>query len=125
MSKVILIIEDNPDNMQLAEEILADAGYLTVPTTRAEDGIERLLKGGIDLTLMDISLPDMDGLEATRIIKSDNTLKSVPVIGLSAHAMTSDRQAALDAGCDDYQTKPIDEDALLESIQHILESYSE
>ncbi len=119
MKKTILIIEDNADNMALADEILDDAGYNTVQVTRAEDGIERMKQGGIDLVLMDISLPDMDGLEATRIIKADDKLKLIPVLGLSAHAMVHDKEAALDAGCDDYQTKPINEDVLLERI-HVL-----
>ena len=106
--------------MVLAEQILEDAGFDIVQATRAEDGIECLKQGEIDLVLMDISLPDMDGLEATRIIKADEKLKAIPVIGLSAHAMTSDREAALSAGCDDYQTKPIEEDLLLNMINQLL-----
>lgn len=120
MKKTILVIEDNLDNMMLVEEILADAGFNSVQATRAEEGIDRLHQGGIDLVLMDISLPDMDGLEATRIIKADEKLKGIPVIGLSAHAMKSDREAAIAAGCDDYQTKPIDEVFLLESIRRFI-----
>lgn len=118
--KTILIIEDNPDNMALVEEILEDAGFITVQAMRAEDGIERLQQGGIDLVLMDMSLPEMDGLEATRVIKADSSLKAMSVIGLSAHAMQSDRDKALEAGCDDYLTKPIDEEALLEMISQLL-----
>lgn len=120
MKKTILVVEDNPDNMALVEEILEDAGYEIVPVVRAEDGIERLSLGGIDLILMDISLPEMDGLEATRIIKSDDRLKSIPIIGLSAHAMDSDRIAALSAGCNAYETKPVDEDALLSVMKNLL-----
>lgn len=122
MSKTILAVEDNPDNMALLEEILEDAGFDMVQVTRAEDGIERLQQGGIDLVLMDVSLPDMDGLEATKIIKADEAVWQIPVIGLSAHAMTSDREAALAAGCDEYQTKPLDEDMLLETINRLLNS---
>lgn len=120
MKKNILVVEDNADNMALAEEILEDAGFEAVPVTRAEDGIERLHQGGIDLVLMDISLPEMDGLEATQIIKGDGALKTIPVIGLSAHAMKSDRDAALAAGCDDYETKPINEESLLQTINRLL-----
>lgn len=123
MTKTILIIEDNPDNMALAEEILEDAGFFTVQEMRAEEGIARLQQGGIDLVLMDVSLPEMDGLEATRIIKAFETLQQIPIIGLSAHAMAKDREAALQAGCDDYQTKPIDEDALLETIDRLLSTH--
>lgn len=120
MSKTILIIEDNRDNMTLLVEILQDAGFDTLQVMRAEDGLECLHRGGIDLVIMDISLPEMDGLEATRIIKADETLKEIPVIGLSAHAMENDRRVALATGCDDYQTKPIDEDELLRIINQLL-----
>lgn len=120
MNKTILVVEDNPDNMALVEEIIEDAGFNIMQSVRAEDGIENLYKGGIDLVLMDISLPEMDGLEATKIIKADNTISSVPIIGLSAHAMDSDREAAISAGCDDYLTKPLDEELLLELINRLL-----
>jgi CheY-like chemotaxis protein len=106
--------------MALIEEILEDAGFDTAQATRAEDGIERLHQGGVDMVLMDISLPNMDGLEATRIIKADKALKVIPIIGLSAHAMQSDQTAALEAGCDAYQTKPINEDVLLTTIHRLL-----
>lgn len=120
MKKNILVIEDNPDNMELVDEILDDAGMIVTQAKRAEDGIERLSQGGIDLILMDISLPDMDGLEATRVIRADEKLKSIPIVGLSAHAMKHDKDAALSAGCNDYQTKPIDEEALLQTIHRLL-----
>jgi len=120
VKKTILVIEDNPDNMDLVDEILDDAGLNVIQATRAEDGIERLLQEGIDLVLMDISLPDMDGLEATRFIKNNEKLKTIPIVGLSAHAMKHDKDAALAAGCDDYQTKPIDEEALLLTINRLL-----
>jgi len=116
----VLVIEDNPDNMALVDEILEDAGYTIIKAERAEDGIALLGKGGVDIVLMDVSLPEMDGLEATRIIKADTNMCNVPIIGLSAHAMESDRRAALDAGCDDYETKPIDEEALLRTIKSLL-----
>lgn len=106
--------------MALMEQILDYAGFSIVQATCAEDGLKRLHQGGIDLVLMDISLPEMDGLEATRMIKADETLSAIPIMGLSAYAMQSDREAALAAGCDDYQTKPIDEDALLQAINRLL-----
>ncbi len=113
----ILVIEDNPDNMNLIEEILEDAGHTVLKATLAEDGITMLRETGADLILMDIALPQMSGLEATQIIKADATLCQTPVIALTAHAMASDRETALAAGCDHYQTKPIDEPALLNTIQ--------
>ena len=120
MKATVLVVEDNPDNMALVEEILEDASYAILKAERAEDGIDLLNKGGVDIVLMDISLPEMDGLEATKIIKADAALCNIPVVGLSAHAMESDRQAALGAGCDEYETKPIDENALLETIKRLI-----
>lgn len=120
VKKNILIIEDNPDNQVLVEEILEDAGFNSVSVSYAEEGISRLHQGGIDLVLMDVSLPDIDGLEATRIIRRDVRFKTLPIIGLSAHAMERDREAALLAGCNDYQTKPIREADLLSLITSVL-----
>lgn len=76
-----------------------------------------LRKGGIDLVLIDISLPEMDGLEATRLIRIDPDLNGLPVIALSARAMTTDRALAIDAGCDAYLTKPVDVDLLLQTVR--------
>ena len=112
----ILVIEDNPDNMDLIEEILEDEGHTVLKATLAEDGIVTLRKTGADLVVMDIALPQMSGLEATRIIKTDDALRHTPVIALTAHAMATDRETALAAGCDAYLTKPIDEAALLNAI---------
>ena len=122
MKKCILVVEDNPDNMNLVKWILEDAGYSVKEATRAEEGIATLRDQSIDLVLMDISLPGMDGLEATRVIRADKSLAIVPIIGLSAHAMENDRRKALAVGCDEYQTKPIDEDALLSVISRFLSS---
>ncbi len=121
MSNTILVVEDNPDNMALVVEILEDAEFEVIQAERAEDGIEKLYQGKINLVLMDISLPTMGGLEAIRIIKTDKVLKNIPIVGLSAHAMKSDRDAAMSAGCNEYQTKPIDEEALLSTIKRLIE----
>ena len=116
----ILVIEDNKDNMALIEDILTDEGYNIAKAHLAEEGIRMLKENKIDLIVMDISLPQMDGLSATRIIKADNKTKTIPIIALTAHAMAKDRQVALLAGCDDYLTKPIDEETLLETIRNLL-----
>lgn len=116
----ILVIEDNPDNMDLIEEILEDEGHGVLKATLAEDGIAALRHSGADLVLMDIALPQMSGLEATRIIKDDDAMRQTPVIALTAHAMATDRETALAAGCDAYVTKPIDEAALLHAIHRFL-----
>lgn len=109
----ILVIEDNLDAMSLMAEILEDEGFRVVKAWRAETGIALLKESGADLVLMDISLPKMSGLEATQIIKADETIRHVPVVALTAHAMASDREQALAAGCDDFLTKPFDEDDLV------------
>jgi len=118
---VIMVIEDNPDNMDLVTEILEDEGYVVEGFDRVKPGLERLKAGGIDLVLMDVSLPDMNGLEATRIIKADDALKNIPVLALTAHAMANDERTCLAAGCDAYLTKPIDDDLLLQRISYFLE----
>jgi len=117
----IMVIEDNPDNMDLVTEILEDEGYHVEGFERAKLGLERLQSAGIDLILMDISLPDMNGLEATRIIKQDPELSHIPIFALTAHAMANDQRMCLEAGCNAYITKPIDDDILLQHIADFLE----
>jgi len=118
----IMVIEDNPDNMDLVTEILEDEDYTVEGFDRAGTGLKRLKAGGIDLVLMDISLPDMNGLEATRLIRQDESIKDVPVLALTAHAMANDERICLDAGCDAYLTKPIDDELLLQRIAYYLEA---
>ena len=118
--KTILVIEDNPDNMDLIEEILEDEGFGLVKATLAEDGIALLKQTHVDLMVMDVSLPTMSGLEATKVIKADDATNHIPILILTAHAMKSDRETALAAGCDDFLTKPIDEEKLVETIHRLL-----
>ena len=115
--KTILIIEDNPDNLDLATEILEDEGYEIIGVDSAKEGIRLLKEGGVDMVLMDIGLPEMDGLEATRIIKSDFEIKDIPVVALTAFAMKGDKEKVLSAGCDGYLTKPLDENELVETVK--------
>jgi CheY-like chemotaxis protein len=118
--KKILIVEDVEFNLDLLVQLLEDQYQLLV----ARDGIsglETAQKEHPDLVLMDMSLPGMDGWEATRRLKSDQALKSTPVIGLSAHAMDGDAEKARQAGCDDYLTKPVDEDKLFAKLVFFLE----
>jgi CheY-like chemotaxis protein len=117
--KKILIVEDVELNTELLIQLLEDDYELVT----AEDGAEAVAKAGSErphLILMDMSLPVMDGYEATRTIKGDPELAGITIIGLSAHAMSGDDQLARDAGCDDYLTKPIDEDLLFERLEHYL-----
>jgi two-component system cell cycle response regulator DivK len=113
--KKILIVEDVELNTELLIQLLEDDYELVT----AEDGVEAVAKATAerpDLILMDMSLPVMDGYEATRTIKSNPDLAGITIIGLSAHAMSGDDQLARDAGCDDYLTKPLDEDLLFERL---------
>jgi two-component system, cell cycle response regulator DivK len=103
----VLIIEDSPTNMALNTHILGAAGYTVFEAARARAGIEIARRERPDLILMDIHMPDMDGMEATRILKEDACTKDIPVIALTALAMKGDRERILGSGCDGYIEKPI------------------
>lgn len=103
----ILIIEDSPTNMMLSVDVLENAGHTTFQANRAGAGIEIALREPLDLILMDIQLPDMDGMEATGILKTDPKTQGIPIIALTAFAMKGDRERILKAGCDGYIEKPI------------------
>jgi CheY-like chemotaxis protein len=103
----ILLIEDNQDNMTLIADVLKSLNYAVIQATNGEQGVEIATSERPDLILMDLSLPQMDGWTATRHIKSNPELTRIPIIALTAHAMIGDRERALQAGCDDYLTKPI------------------
>jgi len=115
--KTVLIVEDVELNIDLLVQILEDDYELLVAKTGAE-GVALTEQNKPDLVLMDISLPIMDGYEATRTIRK--TFPSLPVIGLSAHAMQGDADKAIAAGCTDYLTKPVDENLLLKKLQKYL-----
>ena len=104
----ILVVDDNEDNRELVSKILRIRGYLVVEAEDGKAAIKKAEDERPDLILMDISLPDIDGYEATRVIKSKAGLKDIPIIALTAHAMKGDREKALEAGCDGYIPKPID-----------------
>ncbi|MGF1589878.1 MAG: response regulator [Pleurocapsa sp.] len=116
----ILLIEDNEMNRDMLSRRLKRRGYDVLIAVDGAKGVEMTNSETPDLILMDMSLPVMDGWEATRNIKADPATKSIPVIALTAHAMSGDRQKALEAGCDDYDTKPIDLSRLLTKIQAFL-----
>ncbi len=104
----VLIVEDIQLNIELATDILKLKGWDVMQAKSAEEGIEIAKKQPPDIILMDISLPGMDGLEATKILKENSNTQNVPVIALTAHAMRGDKQKAMDAGCNGYISKPID-----------------
>ncbi len=120
-NKRVLVVEDNRDNMTLIVDILESMDYSVI---KAEDGEEGIRVAGTehpDLILMDLSLPKIDGWDATRTIKADDKLKHIPIIALTAHAMVGDRERALEAGCDDYLTKPINLRTLAQKLATFLE----
>ena len=104
----ILYVEDNDDNIYVVRTRLTRAGHTVLVATDGEQGVAMAAAERPDLILMDLGLPKLDGWEATRRLKAAPETKNIPVIALSAHAMTGDRENALAAGCDDYDTKPVD-----------------
>jgi CheY-like chemotaxis protein len=116
----ILVVEDNELNRDMLCRRLARKGFQVIEAADGERGIAAARADGPDLILMDMSLPALDGWEATRRLKSDPQTRAVPVIALTAHAMPGDRDRALEAGCDDYETKPIEFPALLAKIERLL-----
>ena len=114
----ILIVEDNMDTYELVHFILEKKGYETFLAVNGRDGVNAALKQKPDLIIMDMSMPEMDGWTATSIIKKDEQTRAIPLLALTAHALPGDRQRAMDAGCDEYITKPMDLDDLVEAIQY-------
>ena len=104
----ILVIEDNPLNMELVRALLEKLGYVVIDSGTAEEGIERAKAEQPQLILMDINLPGTDGLTATTLLKAEPTTRHIPVVALTAHAMKGDDERVQTAGCDGYMTKPID-----------------
>ena len=116
----ILLVEDNEMNQDMLTRRLERRGYQVVLAADGEQGIAMASSESPDLILMDMSLPVVDGWDATRRIKSDPTTSSIPVIALTAHAMSGDRERAMQAGCDDYDTKPIELPRLLGKVEALL-----
>ena len=113
----ILLVEDNEMNRDMLSRRLQRKGFEIGVAVDGAEGVTMALAGGWDLILMDMSLPEIDGWEATRRIRNGATGPRVPIIALTAHAMSGDREKAMAAGCDDYDTKPIDFPRLLEKIR--------
>ena len=112
----ILYIEDNEFNQRLIKKILEPSGFQLSEAFDGLKGIQRAIDLCPDLILMDLSLPVIDGWEATRQIKANDATRQIPVIALTAHAMTGDREKCLEAGCSDYVTKPIDRERLVQAV---------
>jgi len=117
--KKILIVEDMEINIDLLLQLLEDEYDLLV-ARNGEEGLRIAAEEKPDLILMDMALPVMDGWETTRKIKSDGAIKHIPIIGLSSHAMSGDAEKAKEAGCDDYLTKPLDDELLFQKLEKFL-----
>jgi CheY-like chemotaxis protein len=117
----ILLVEDNEMNRDMLSRRLTRRGFTVEIATDGERGVEMARAGAYDLVLMDMSLPGIDGWEATRQLRAVPETASVPIIALTAHAMAGDRDRALEAGCNDYDTKPVELDRLLAKITALLE----
>ena len=120
MAKTILIVEDDTKNMTLFRDLLQVSGYSTIEASDGKQGIELAKAKKPDLILMDIQMPEMDGLEATRILKADATTSNIPVLALTAYAMKGDKERILEAGCDGYLAKPINTDEFLKEVAEYL-----
>jgi len=118
--KKVLVVEDVDFNRELVVQLLEDK-YHVIEAVNGQEGVELAERERPELILMDLSLPVMDGWEATRRLKANDDLRSIPIIALTAHAMAGDKEKALAAGCDDYLVKPLDEDELMAKIAKYLE----
>jgi CheY-like chemotaxis protein len=116
----ILLVEDNEMNRDMLSRRLQRKGYSVVTAQDGQQGYSLARSESPDLILMDISLPVMNGWEATRLLKADESTKHIPIIVLTAHALLSDREKAFEAGCDDYDTKPVEFGRLSEKIENLL-----
>ena len=116
----ILYVEDNEDNVYMLKRRLERAGFEVVVASDGEQGLAIARDQRPDLILMDLSLPVLDGWQATRRLKESEETRTIPVIALSAHAMPGDREKALDAGCDEYDSKPVKMPGLLAKIRALL-----
>jgi CheY-like chemotaxis protein len=118
--KRILIVEDNELNRDVLSRRLERLGYSILQAAHGQDGLSLAHTADPDLILMDLGMPEIDGWECARRLKALPETKAIPIIALTAHAMRGDRQKALDAGCDDFDTKPIDFAGLVEKIERLL-----
>ena len=119
MTKV-LVVEDNEMNRDMLSRRLMRRGFQVIFAVDGQQGIDLARSERPDIILMDMSLPVIDGWEVTRRVKSDDATRSVPVIGLTAHAMAGDREKAIEAGCDDYDTKPVELERLIGKMERLL-----
>ncbi|MBK7453321.1 MAG: response regulator [Anaerolineales bacterium] len=116
----ILYVEDNPDNRSLIRRVLNSEGYSVIEAINAKQALEKLEGGEIDLILMDINMPDMDGYILTSKIKAIEKFSTIPIVAVTANVMRGDREKSLQAGCNGYIQKPIDVDTLAQQIERFM-----
>ena len=116
----ILLVEDNEMNRDMLSRRLMRRGFEVIFAVNGQEGVDLAVSERPDIILMDMSLPVLDGWEATRRVKADDVTSCVPIIGLTSHAMSGDREKAIEAGCDDYDTKPVEIERLLGKIERLL-----
>jgi CheY-like chemotaxis protein len=119
-SKRILLVEDNEDNRIVYATVLRHFGYEVLEALNGEEGIARARSEHPDLILLDISIPIIDGWEAARILKRDTSTRDIPIVALTAHALASDRERAMDVGCDGYLAKPCEPRVVLEEVERLI-----
>ncbi len=120
MAKLILIVDDEPKNITLVRDLLQVNGYSTNEATDGKQGVDLARANIPDLILMDIQMPEMDGIEATGILKKDAATKHIPILALSSYAMMGDKERILKAGCDGYLSKPLDIKEFLNTVDEFL-----
>jgi CheY-like chemotaxis protein len=116
----VLLVEDNEMNRDMLSRRLVRRGYEVVFAVDGQQGIDMAASESPDIILMDLSLPVIDGWEATRRVKAQAATRNIPIIGLTAHAMSDDRDKAIDAGCDEYDTKPVELERLIGKMERLL-----
>jgi len=120
VENTILLVEDNEDNRAIYRTILTYGGFTVIEAVDGEEGIERARRDQPALILMDISIPKIDGWQATRTLKLDSSTMHIPIVALTAHALASDREQAVAAGCNGYLAKPVEPRRVLEEVRRIL-----
>jgi two-component system cell cycle response regulator DivK len=124
VENTILLVEDNEDNRAIYRTILAYGGFTVIEAVDGEEAIERARSDLPSLILMDISIPKIDGWQVTRTLKLDPSTMHIPIIALTAHALASDREQAVEAGCDGYLAKPVEPRRVLEEVRRFLDPVS-
>ena len=119
--KVVLVVEDNAANMRFCHALLNSRGYIVLQATYGVQGLRMAREHRPDLILMDIQLPDISGLEVTKRLKEDKTLKSIPVIAVTVFTLNSEEERCLAAGCDGFISKPISIPDLMQTVEHLLD----